>query len=240
MFQPTHLTLRFMGYISLLLILSVISPAQAEQQQAYNRISFSVSAEKEVENDVLTAILFASETGQDTAILADAVNQDIRWALAIADEEAAVDSRTLGYTTNPVYKSNRIDGWQVRQSIEMKSKDSGKLSSLLGQLQSKLRIESVRYSISTEVRRATEETLISQALATFKNRAAQIQANMERAEYRVVRLNINTASNFNRPVAMARSSAMVMADAAPIAPSLDAGKQKVSVSIDVEIELSSN
>lgn len=225
---------------ALLLALLTITPASAEQQPTYDRISFSVSAEKEVENDVLTATLFASQTGQDATALADTVNQDISWALAITEQEERVDSRTLGYTTNPVYKNGRIDGWQVRQSLELKSKDSETLSNLLGQLQSKLNIGSVTYSISTEVRRATEEMLISEALATFKNRAAQVQANMERTEYRVVRLNINTASNFQRPRAMARGAAMMLAESAPAAPSLDAGKQKVQVRIDAEIELSAN
>ena len=233
-------SIRFTGFASLLMALLVFSPANAEQQHAYDRISFGVSAEKEVENDILTAILFASQTGQDTAILADTVNQDISWALAIAEQEDSIDSRTLGYTTNPVYKNSRIDGWQVRQSIELKSKDSEKLSNLLGQLQSKLSIGSINYSISTEVRRSTEEMLISEALATFKNRASQVQTNMERAEYRVVRLNINTASDFHRPRAMARGATMMMAESAPAAPSLDAGKQKVQVRIDAEIELSAN
>ncbi len=240
MLKSTLTSISFTGFINLLLALLTIGPVSAEQQPVYDRISFSVSAEKEVENDVLTAILFASQTGQDTAILADTVNQEISRALAIIEQEDAVNSRTLGYTTNPVYKNNRIDGWQVRQSIELKSKDSEKLSNLLGQLQSNLSIGSVTYSISTEVRRNTEDMLISEALATFKNRASQVQANMERAEYRVVRLNINTASDFHQPRAMARGATMMMAESAPSAPSLDAGKQKVQVSIDAEIELSNN
>ena len=227
--------LRYVGSC-LLLVASCLASADSVQMP-YDRISFNVSAEKEVENDVLTAVLFASEAGQDTALLSDKVNQDVSWALEQVKQHESVSSRTLGYTTNPVYKDNRVDGWQVSQNIELKSKDSKVLSGLLGDLQAKLRIDQVSYSISTEVRQATEETLISEALAMFKSRAAQVQANMQRAEYRVVRLNINAAADMPQPFPMARGMAM-MAEAAPAPPSLDAGKQVVRVVVDAEIELS--
>lgn len=222
-------------------LLLVAGHSFAAEEANYDRISFAVSAEKEVENDVLTATLFASQTGQNTAELSDTVNKDISWAMAIAGTEGLIESRTLGYTTNPVYKNGRVDGWQVRQSIELKSKDSKVLSGLLGELQEKLRVQSIAYSISTQVRKTTEETLISEALASFKNRAAQVQANMERSEYRVVQLDIQTAGDFPQPMFRgARSEAMMMSDAAPAAPNLNAGKQKVRVSVNAQIELSAN
>ncbi len=222
-------------------LLLIAGHSFAAEAISYDRISFAVSAEKKVENDVLTATLFASQTGQNTAELSDTVNKDISWAMAIAGTEGLIESRTLGYTTNPVYKNGRVDGWQVRQSIELKSKDSKVLSGLLGELQEKLRVQSIAYSISTQVRKTTEETLISEALASFKNRAAQVQANMERSEYRVVQLDIQTAGDFPQPMFRgARSEAMMMSDAAPAAPNLNAGKQKVRVSVNAQIELSAN
>nr|CAA6818216.1 MAG: Unknown protein [uncultured Thiotrichaceae bacterium] len=232
-------TLARTGLLSGLLLIS--GHSFAAEESSYDRISFAVSAEKEVENDVLTATLFASQTGQNTNELADTVNKDISWAMDIAQQENKIENRTLGYTTNPVYKNGRVDGWQVRQNIELKSKDSKVLSGMLGQLQQKLRVQSIAYSISTEVRQATEESLISEALASFKNRAAQVQANMERSEYRVVRLDIQTGGNFPQPMFRgARAEGMMMADAAPTAPNLNAGKQKVKVSVNAQIELSAN
>ncbi len=216
----------------------VALPALAADVLPYDRVAFAISAEKEVENDVLTAILSASETGQDTAKLADSVNQAIVWAMEIAKKETAVESRTLSYTTQPVYRDGKVDGWQVAQSIELKSKDSKILSSLLGQLQEKLRVQAVDYSISTEVRKAMEEQLISEAMAGFKQRAAQVKQTMERAEYRVVRLDIQTASDFPQPQYRMAAMAEAMPMAAAPAPVLDAGKQKVNVTINAEIELS--
>lgn len=221
-------------------VLFSVSPVAAEVAPSYDRIGFSVSAEKAVENDELTAVLFADAKGQDTGVLADQVNKAITWAMEQAKQHDTIESRTLGYTTTPVYNNNRVDGWQVRQNIELKSQDSKLLSGLLGELQAQLKIQSINYSISAEVLKSTEALLISDALAGFKNRASQIQANMERSEYRVVRLNINTASDGPPMMAMPMAR-MAMTEAMPVAsPGLDAGKQKVRVSVDAEIELSAN
>lgn len=225
-------------WLTFALFSALALPVQAEGSLPYDRVGFTVSAEKDVENDVLTAVMSASQTGQDTAKLADEVNQAVAWAMEIAKKETAVESRTLSYTTNPVYQDGRVNGWQVSQSIELKSKDSKVLSGLLGTLQAKLRIEAVDYSISTEVRKGLEEQLITEALATFKQRAGQVQQNMGRADYRVVRLDIQTAADFPQPqMRMAMDASYA---SAPAAPTLDAGKQKVRVNIAAEIELSLN
>ena len=223
-----------------MLLAALASSVQAENTLPYERVGFVVSAEKEVENDVLTAILSASQTGQDSAKLADEVNQAIVWAMDIAKKQTAVDSLTLGYTTNPVYRDQRVDGWQVSQRIELKSKDSKTLSSLLGELQAKLRVESINYSISTEVQKTTEEQLINEALDGFKQRATQVQKNMGRANYRVVRLDIQTASDFQQPFPMAAASEGGSFSRSVAPPVLEAGKQKVRVMVNTEIELSVN
>ena len=224
---------------ALLIGMAAWGVTHAADTPVYDRIAFSVSAEKEVPNDVLTAVLYAEQQGQDTAAMADAVNQAITWAMGVAKQETAVETRTLDYTTNPMYTDSRITGWQVRQSIQLKSKDSKVLSGLLGKLQEKLRIEGINYSVSPEVQSTTEEELINTALANFKKRAEQIKTSMGRAEYRVARVDVQAANDFQPP--MMRMAAMdSVAMAAPAAPSLESGKQKLKVNVQAEIELSIN
>ncbi|WP_020394208.1 SIMPL domain-containing protein [Thiolinea disciformis] len=214
--------------------------ALAGDTLSYDRVAFNVAADKDVENDVLSAVLTATQTGQDTAKLADEVNKAITWAMEIAQKETAVERRTLAYTTSPVYSDGKVDGWQVAQSIELKSKDSKALSTLLSQLQERLKVDSISYSISTAVRKSTEEQLITEAIANFKTRATQVQQAMQRAEYRVVRMDIQTGSEMPQPMMMAANvssdGGSYSARSAP--PSLEAGKQKVRVVIMAEIELS--
>lgn len=222
---------------ALLIGIAAWGVTHAADTPVYDRIAFSVSAEKEVPNDVLTAVLYAEQQGQDTVAMADAVNQAITWAIDVAKQETTVETSTLDYTTNPMYTDSRITGWQVRQSIQLTSKNSKALSGLLGKLQEKLRIEGIHYRVSPEVQNSTEEELINTALANFKKRAEQIKTSMGRAEYRVARIDVQAANDFQPP--MMRMAAMdSVAMAAPVAPELESGKQKLKVNVQAEIELS--
>ena len=222
---------------ALLLGFAALQTAHAEDKLPYERVSFSVSAATEVPNDVLTAVLYAEQQGQNTAQLADAVNQAITWGLDIAKNEKAVESRTLDYTTNPQYDDSKVVGWQVRQSIQLKSQDSKALSALLGKLQEKLRIENISYSVSPAVQTSTEEALVNTALTNFKKRAEQIQTQMGRKEYRVVRLDVQSATDFPQPPMYRMASAELSSDKVA-APNLDSGKQTLKVNVQAEIELS--
>lgn len=224
----------------LLLGLSALGAAHAEDKPVYDRVSFSVSAAKEVPNDQLSAVLYAEQQGQDTVGMADAVNKAITWAMDTAKQESAVESRTLDYTTSPVYTDGRVTGWQVRQSIQLKSKDSKILSTLLGKLQEKLRIQGISYNVSPELQNSTEDELITTALANFKKRADQVKTNMGRAEYRVVRLDLQSVGGDYPQAPMYRMAAMEAAAPAPAAPSLEGGKQDLQVNVQAEIELSIN
>lgn len=172
--------------------------------------------------------------------MADAVNKAITWAMDTAKQESAVESRTLDYTTSPVYTDGRVTGWQVRQSIQLKSKDSKILSTLLGKLQEKLRIQGISYNVSPELQNSTEDELITTALANFKKRADQVKTNMGRAEYRVVRLDVQSVGGDYPQAPMYRMAAMEAAAPAPAAPSLEGGKQDLQVNVQAEIELSIN
>lgn len=238
-FSPHLKSLLFSAWLAVAVSSAMLAPAQAADPLPYDRVAFTVSADKDVENDVLTAVLSARQTGQDTAKLAEEVNQAITWAMELAQKETTVDRRTLNYTTNPVYRDSKVDGWEVSQSIELKSKDSKALSTLLSQLQARLKVDSISYSISTAVRKATEEQLITEAIANFKTRAGQVQQAMQRAEYRVVRMDIQTGG-FELMQAQPMMAANVSADASSYGgapPALEAGKQKVRVVIAAEIEL---
>lgn len=227
---------------ALLLGLSTLSVvAHAESPPTYERVAFSVKAAQEVPNDLLTAVLYAEEQGQNTTAMADKVNQAITWALDTAKQTQGVESRTLDYTTSPMYANDgKVSGWQVRQSIQLKSQDSKALSGLLGQLQEKLRIEGISYSVSPTVQAATEKALIDQALKNFKERAEQLKTGMGRNEYRVVHMDVQSANEYFQPP-MLRMSAMEAAPAAaPAPPSLEGGKQNLQVNIQAEIELSIN
>jgi len=205
----------------------------------YNRVSLSESAETEVDNDLLVAVLFAQAEGRDAKTPANQVNQLMTWALDLAKGQKDVKVQTLGYRTHAVYNKNKIRGWRVNQSVRLESTDGRLLGDLVAQLQDRLQMQSIAYQVSDEQRRKHLDDLTEQALGRFQQRARHIAKSLGRSDYRVVRLNIN--DGHQRPAPMARG--MMMADSAErsVAPArLEAGTQKMNVAVNGEIELSEN
>lgn len=221
---------------ALLLCHLAAPPATAnEDKPTYDRIAFSVSAGTEVENDTMTAVLFARKEGPDPAALSNEVNKAIAAAMKRARQEPAVTAQTLDYQTHPTYQNGRPSGWQVRQSIRLESKSPEPLARLIGDLQSTLALGSVDYSISPEKLKEHEDKLIDQALAAFRDRAERVTRNLGRAQYRIVSVQVNTV---NRPPVRPMRMGTMAAEAAPaVPPTFEPGKDRVEVEVSGTIEL---
>ncbi|HEY5790494.1 MAG TPA: SIMPL domain-containing protein [Gammaproteobacteria bacterium] len=210
-------------------------PALADDAPlTYDRVQLSGSATREVANDTLVAVLFVQREGQAAAPLAAEVNAAIAWGLEQARKADGVKVQTLGYQTNPVYQNNRISGWRVRQALRLESRDSERLSTLLGELQARLALQSVGYEVSPEARRAAEEALVREALAAFRARAELVSGELGAAGYRLVQLDVDGGGPPPRPY-QAMAAMEMRAAAAP--PALEAGTQDLSVTVRGTIEL---
>lgn len=207
----------------------------AEMADTYDRIHLSASASMEVENDTLSAQLYAQQEGSDLPGLADAVNRRISQAVERIKAEDGVKLQTQGYQTYPIYTQQRVTGWRVRQTLRIESRDADKLSRLLSELQSSLALESVNYSVSSEQREVAEEKLIGEAIRSFQKRAEQVTRHLGRSDYRLVEMRINTSEQTVQPIRMRASMMAMEASVAP--PSLEAGSQTVQVEITGTIEL---
>lgn len=209
-------------------------PTTAEEMPlTYERINLSASASQQVENDTLVALLYAQREGPNAAKLADEVNQTVRWSVERARQTPQVKVQTLDYRTHPVYQKERLTGWRVRQSIRLESMDAKKLSGLLGQLQERLAVQSIDYTLSPSKLKEVENQLIEEAIKTFQQRADLIATRLKQPEYRLVRMDVQTAG-VHRPMPM---GVRTMAEAAAEPPMLEAGTQTVQVDISGTIEL---
>jgi predicted secreted protein len=208
----------------------------AQQTVVYDQVDLSANAVREIENDELVAVVYAQAQSQRQAEAANTVNEDLRWALELAESTRGVEAQTLQYSSYPVYGNNqRIVGWQARQSLRLESRDADRLSELLGELQERVAIESVNYQVSRDAREAADDELIREALQSFNARAELVTEELGRSGYRIVRININAGGGGVTPVAY-RTMAM-RADAEVAQPALDAGTQTISVSVSGTIEL---
>ncbi|KPJ87201.1 MAG: hypothetical protein AMJ53_18520 [Gammaproteobacteria bacterium SG8_11] len=206
-----------------------------DETLTYDRVFLSTSADTQVENDTLAAILYAQREGTKLSTLANEVNQLITKAVQQSKQIPSVDVQTLAYQTNPVYDKQRLASWRVRQSIRLESQDSAILSQLIGDLQSTLAVESINYSVSPGKQREVEDKLITEAIDAFTQRAKLITKQFGRSNYRLVEVNINTAGTPIRPMAV-RGGVMAM-EAAVAPPTIEAGKQDVQITVNGTIEM---
>ncbi len=180
--------------------------AQAEPLN-YNVVNLEASASKDVSNDLATATLFVELTDSDPSRLADKVNQTLNAAIKLAKQNSSIQTAGTGYATYPVYnsKTNKQEAWRGRGELRLTSRDFPTLSRLLGQLQQPLasglplQLAGIRYGVSDEARKQTEDMLIEQSMKAFRQRADLVRQGFEGASWRMVNVNINTSDSGPQP-----------------------------------------
>lgn len=208
--------------------------ADDDDSATYNRINLSVSAEQQVVNDTVIAELFSEREGEQASRIAAEVNENIAWAVERAQLVEQVSVQTTGYHSQPVYHKQTVVGWRVRQSIRLESRDATGLSTLIGELQQRLAMGSITYAISPGLRAQAENELITQALASFSERAKLITKELGRSDYRIVRLDVGTSGT---PVQRMRAERMAASMDAAAPPVIEGGVQIVRVGVNGTIEL---
>lgn len=214
-------------------LLLLLGTAGADELN-YNQVQLAAEAKGEVPNDTLVAVLYSRHEGHDPAALAGKVNQEIGWAVKMAKETPEIHTQTLSYRTNPKYDKGHLIGWRAEQSVQIKSRDIPGISKLIGDLQSKLAVQSVSYLVSDEVRKKAEEKLIKEALQNFQQRAAMITQSLGRKDYRLVHINVNT-NKVPTPRPYMRSMAM---EAQATTPTFETGSQDLSLTVMGTVEIS--
>lgn len=224
------------GLLVLLIPLVLLTQAaRADTERHYNQVHLQAQQSESVSNDTMHVSLSSYGEARDPARLATQLNTDMEWALAIVRQQEGVTASTGSYQTYPVHRDNVLKGWRGQQGLELEGKDSRQLSELIGRLQEKLQVKSIRFSVSEEKRHAVENRLIDRALEAFKQRARIVGDNLKAGGYRIV--DIHVSSSAQRPPLpyQARMMAATTEDAAPVA--VEAGESDVVVSVNGTVEL---
>lgn len=223
------------AYIALLVSLLLPLLAHADSADTvYNRVHLSTSASEQVDNDTIVAVLYAQEQSHDAARASDTVNQRIAAAMQTARQNNKIKVQTLEYRTNPVYQSGKPTGqWQVQQAMRLESRDSAALSKLLGDLQKTLALRSLGYQLSEAARKEVETELTRRAIEAFKTRAQRITEIWGNTHFRLVEMHVSDNGG-TQPRPMFQAAEMSLARTAP---SIEAGEQQVTVTVQGTIEL---
>lgn len=202
--------------------------ASATEEKVRDQVSFQVEVGRDVENDRAMAVMYVTAEDKRAAGLADAINQAMSWALQQALANNAVTSRSGTYQTYPVYDEKKIVRWRGRQELQLESEDVGQLSQLIGILQSRLQIQSMRFTVSPERRQKVEDTLIEQAMKGFQARAEIVRKSLGAKGYELREVSIRSSA---RPpeVPLRAEGVAMMHRAAVQQPGLESGTSHLSI-----------
>jgi predicted secreted protein len=217
-----------------LLLLTGTAALAAAPAPTYDRIHLSVTEDEQVENDTAVAEVFAQAESHDIAAASDRVNRLIAAAIATAKQHRAIEVQTLEYRTTPVYQAGKATGqWRVQQGIRFESRDPQTLSNLLGELQKTVALRSLGYELSGEARAQVVERVTRRAIESFKARARLVAEAWGERHYRLVEMEITDNGASSPPLRM-HTAEMAAARAAP---PVEAGEQRVTVTVRGTIEL---
>jgi predicted secreted protein len=220
-----------------LLALALAAPAAAQEPGPNRRVGFSVDRSREVPNDEVTAILSVTHEDPSAAEVATRINRDMGWALGLAKARATVRARSGGYSTYPISDPKRanVRHWRGAQELVLESGDVDAVTALVGQLQERLQVGSLAFSVSPERRRAVEDELIAEALQAFQARAEIVRRSFGASRYRLVEVHVGTGGGGPPPRPMMRG--MMAAEAAMEPPALEGGTSEIAVTANGSIEL---
>lgn len=206
----------------------------AHAEERLHLVEFQVQVEREVQNDLIRAVLAVERENVDAARLAQDVNQIMARALGEAREQAGVRVRSGNYRTWPVQEQRRIVRWRAEQEMILEGEEPESLHRLIGALQDRLLLRGISYTVSPQQGRELEQALTAEALEAFKARADLVVEGLGAAGYDVVRLRIN-GGGMQPPVPMMMSRTMAMAEDAAVAG--EPGTSRLGTAVHAVIQL---
>lgn len=217
------------------LILAFSPTVVSAEDLNYNLYHLQASASREIANDLMVATLITNHQAATAESASNEVNQDMEWALEQLEGESEIVASTERYNSWPQYRSEKIVGWNVSQTLRIESVDFEVLTDLIGELQTRMQVQSMSFTVKTETREAAENELIAEALDAYRARAMIVSKSMNAESYDVVTSNINT-QNYNSPY-YARAESASMSSVARAAPAVESGESKVTVTVNGQIQL---
>jgi predicted secreted protein len=229
--------MHYIKQITATLLLSLTAATLfAAETNTYNRVSYQVTEQKEVNNDEITVTMAVERDNKDATKLSDEINRVIKSANDTINNYPKIKSSTSDYSIRPVYSRDKhLDHWHGVSSIVLVSQNINDMAALVQKLQKSLIIKSTRYSVSPERKDKIQTDMLEAALKKFNTQAELISKNMGFKKYRLVNLNINNSGQPPRPVYAV--SSMRATSEAIAAPTFETGTTRIKVNISGTIEM---
>ena len=218
------------------LLTAMMGSAHAEPT-GYDQLTFQTEVKEEIQNDEVRASLYKKAQATDSKTLATTLNTSINNAMKIAKRYPTVTVSTGQQRTYPRYdKNDKIIGWTGQANIDLKSTDFAATSQLIADLQETLVMDNLNFGVSDTKKTALEQKLMTEASRAFQQQAKNLTRAWDARSYRVVNVNLNTGSNYPRPMYSAMAMKSASADSVP-SQNFESGNSTISVTANGTIEL---
>lgn len=179
------------------LAMSTLGVAHAHSGDNYNRISFSVEAKTQVDNDEMRATLTKTTEAKTAKEIAKSLNDTINNALAIAKKYPDVIATTGRHSTYPRYGSNNnISGFTGNASIQIKSQNFEQSSQLIADLQTMMALDHLSFNVSDNTQGNLKKQLTLDAAKQFQQEAATIAQVFGTKDYKIVNVQLGNNDNY--------------------------------------------
>jgi predicted secreted protein len=201
-------------------------------------LNLDASASLDVPQDVVHVTLSYEQQADDPATLADALNQRTEQVLLAAKRQSGVTAQTGALSVYPsTDRDGHISGWRGRSEVRLDSHDFAAASKLAGSLSSQMQISNVTFSLSNDARDAAQKKLSGEAIAAFRQKAANASAAFGFGGFTIREVNVSAGeSSPPRPMMMARMAAAPGSAKMADVP-LEAGDSTVTVNVNGSVQM---
>jgi len=201
------------------------------------RVVLSAQAQVQVAQDVLTLALQTTRQGYEASTVQSELKSALEAALSVLRKEAVAgqfEVRSGHFGLSPRYdRDGRISAWQGTAELLLEGSDVARITQAAGKV-STLSVGRLQFGLSAAAREQAQAQVQTQAVARFRQRAADLAKGFGAAGYVIddVQVSYDDTSPQPRPMMMA---ARAVNDGAPIPA--EAGLTTVSVVVSGSVKL---
>ncbi|WP_309375517.1 SIMPL domain-containing protein [Rhodoferax sp.] len=203
-----------------------------------HRVNLSARASVQVVQDLLTMTLTTVREGADAQAVQAQLKSALDAALIVAKKDARpklMDVHTGRFGLAPRYgRDGKITGWQGTAELVLEGQDFVRISETAGKLTT-LTVANASFGLTQTQRDGARAQAQDQAIALFRQRAAEIAKRFDFGSYALVEVSVNDdeGAPFYQPKMMAARA--VGLDTAPVP--VEAGLTSVSVTVSGSVQL---
>lgn len=200
------------------------------------QLSVSATAYRDVPQDRITVTLYVERESAQPAAGQAQVSELLGPVLARLKARSDLEVQGSGYRTDPVWQQSRIVAWRTRGGLDVSAAPSEAFNQLIGELATRLNVQSVAYSLSRDARLAVEHELIAEAVGAFRAKAGTGARALGFRGYTVRDVSIGDSGPM-RPEPVPKMMMARASEAAPVPLPAAEGKTAVSVTVSGSVTL---